>query len=132
MGRAHIASRIACGRRFRRPHPFEARRGFEASSSPASPRWRTLVHVALLAVPQPYDFDVSLDRFKFWGVDRANVWHDGGLHRVVDGREVRITPAEGGGRVEPFDDKGEPVVRKLLGLELELPRFHAFAQGDPV
>jgi hypothetical protein len=31
---------------------------------------------------------LSLDRFTFWGVDRANVWHDGGLHRVVDGREV--------------------------------------------
>lgn len=88
--------------------------------------------MGLLAVPQPYDFERSLDRFTFWGVDRANVWHDGGLHRVVDGREVRITPAEGGVRVEPFDEKIEPVVRKLLGLELDLPPFRAFAQGDPV
>jgi DNA-3-methyladenine glycosylase II len=88
--------------------------------------------VGLLAVPQPYDFERSLDRFTFWGVDRANVWHDGGLHRVVGGREVRITPAEGGVRVEPFDEKIEPVVSKLLGLELDLPPFHAFAQGDPV
>ena len=91
----------------------------------------TLV-VGLVAVPQPYDFERSLDRFTSWGVDRANVWHDGGLHRVVDGREVRVTPAEGGVRVEPFDEKVEPVVRKLLGLELDLPPFHAFAQGDPV
>ena len=88
--------------------------------------------MALLQVPQPYDFDRSLDRFTFWGVDRANVWHDGGLHRVVDGREVRITPSKGGVDVEPLDDVIEPVVRKLLGLELELPPFHAFAQGDPV
>ena len=88
--------------------------------------------MALIPVPQPYDFERSLDRFTFWGVDRANVWHDGGLHRVVDGREVRITPAEGGVRVEPLDEKVEPVVRKLLGLELDLPPFHAFAQGDPV
>jgi DNA-3-methyladenine glycosylase II len=88
--------------------------------------------VGLLEVPQPYDFERSLDRFTFWGVDRANVWHDGGLHRVVDGREVRITPAESGVRVEPLDAEIEPVVRKLLGLELDLPPFHAFAQDDPV
>ena len=60
--------------------------------------------MGFLAVPQPYDFERSLDRFTFWGVDRANVWHDSGLHRVVDGREVRITRAEGGVNVEPLDD----------------------------
>jgi DNA-3-methyladenine glycosylase II len=88
--------------------------------------------VGHLAVPQPYDFERSLDRFTFWGVDRANVWHEGGLHRVVDGREVRITADEGGVDVEPFDAAIEPVVRKLLGLELQLPRFFEFAQRDPV
>jgi DNA-3-methyladenine glycosylase II len=88
--------------------------------------------VGLLAVPQPYDFERSLDRFTFWGVDRANVWHEGGLHRVVDGREVRIVPANGGVQVEPLDDSIEPVVRKLLGLELDLDSFYGFAQRDPV
>ena len=88
--------------------------------------------MGLVAVPQPYDFERSLDRFTFWGVDRANVWHDGGLHRVVDGREVRITPDEGGVCVEPLGDKIEPVVRKLLGLDFDLPPYHAFAQGDRV
>jgi DNA-3-methyladenine glycosylase II len=65
-------------------------------------------------------------------VDRANVWHDGGLHRVVDGREVRISAAEQGVDVHPLDDRVEPVVRKLLGLELDLPPFHAFARNDAV
>jgi DNA-3-methyladenine glycosylase II len=88
--------------------------------------------VGHLAVPQPYDFERSLDRFTFWGVDRANVWHDGALHRVVDGREVRIAPANGGVHVEPLDVATEPVVRKLLGLELELDPFYAFAQSDSV
>jgi DNA-3-methyladenine glycosylase II len=88
--------------------------------------------VGLLEVPQPYDFERSLDRFTFWGVDRANVWRDGGLYRVVEGREVRITPDEGGVQVEPLDAEIERVVRKLLGLELDLPPFHAFAKGDPV
>jgi len=88
--------------------------------------------VGLVRVPQPYDFPRSLDRFTFWGIDRANVFHDGGLHRVVAGREVRITPANGGVHVEPFDDAVEAVVRKLLGLELDLQPFYAFAQNDPV
>ena len=85
-----------------------------------------------LAVPQPYDFERSLDRFTFWGVDRANVWYEGGLHRVVDGREVRITPDEGGVDVEPFDEAIEPIVRKLLGVEFDLPPFFEFANRDPV
>jgi 3-methyladenine DNA glycosylase/8-oxoguanine DNA glycosylase len=88
--------------------------------------------VGLIAVPQPYDFERSLDRFTFWGVDRANVWHDGALHRVVGGREVRIAPADGGVQVEPLDATIEPVVRKLLGLELDLTSFHVFAQGEPI
>jgi DNA-3-methyladenine glycosylase II len=88
--------------------------------------------VGLLPVPQPYDFERSLDRFTFWGVDRANVFHDGGLHRVIAGREVRISRANGGVQVQPLDDVVEPVVRKLLGLELDLDSFVAFAQGDPV
>jgi DNA-3-methyladenine glycosylase II len=88
--------------------------------------------VGLLAVPQPYDFERSLDRFTFWGLDRANVWHDGGLHRVVAGREVRITSAPGGAGVEPLDAVIEPVVRKLLGLDFDLTAFHAFAQGEEV
>jgi DNA-3-methyladenine glycosylase II len=88
--------------------------------------------VGLIEVPQPYDFERSLDRFTFWGVDRANVWYEGGLHRVVAGQEVRITPADGGVQVEPLDAAIEPVVRKLLGLEFDLISFHRFAQGDPI
>ena len=37
------------------------------------------------------------------GVDLANLWHEGGLHRVVGGREVRIEAAPGGVDVEPLD-----------------------------
>jgi DNA-3-methyladenine glycosylase II len=88
--------------------------------------------VGELRVPEPYDFERSLDRFTFWGVDRANVWHDGGLHRVIEGREVRIAPKNGGVHVEPFDQVIEPAVRRLLGLEFDLDSFYAFAQGEPV
>ena len=57
----------------------------------------------LVALPQPYDFDLSTARFHVYGRDRANLWHDGGLHRVIGGREVRIEAAQGGVDVTPHD-----------------------------
>src|SRR5439155_892404 len=57
---------------------------------------------------------------------------EGGLHRVVDGREVRIEAADGGVDVEPLAPETEPVVRKLLGLEFDLDSFAACATTEPV
>ena len=84
--------------------------------------------MALLAVPGPFDFPLSTERFRAFGVDRANVWHEGGLHRVVDGREVRIEAAPGGVDVEPFDDD----VLELLGIAFDLDAFYGWAQRDDV
>jgi 3-methyladenine DNA glycosylase/8-oxoguanine DNA glycosylase len=86
----------------------------------------------LLPLPEPYDFDVSTERFRVFGVDLANLWHEGGLHRVVEGREVRIEAAPGGVDVTPLDERTRPVVEKLLGLEFDLPPFYAWAAGRPV
>jgi DNA-3-methyladenine glycosylase II len=88
--------------------------------------------VALLFVPEPYDFELSTERFRVFGPDLANLWHEGGVHRVVDGREVRIEAAPGGVEVEPLVAEVEPVVRSLLGLLFELEPFYAFAESDPV
>jgi DNA-3-methyladenine glycosylase II len=88
--------------------------------------------MALLKLPQPYDFALSTERYRAFGPDLANLWHDDGLHRVVDGREVRLEAAAGGVDVEPLDPATEPVVRKLLGFELDLDGFARFAVGDPV
>ena len=68
--------------------------------------------IALLALPQPYDFLASTERFRSYGADRANVWHDGGLHRVIAGREVRLEAAPGGVEVEPADDD---ILREAAG-----------------
>ena len=84
--------------------------------------------MALLAVPGPFDFALSTERFRVLGVDRATVWHEGGLHRVVGGREVRIEAAGGGVDVEPF----EPGVEHLLGLQFDLDGFYDWARGDDV
>jgi DNA-3-methyladenine glycosylase II len=87
--------------------------------------------VALLRIDAPFDLELTTARFRAFGVDRANVWHEGGLHRVVDGRELRIEAAGGGVEVEPLDAESERAVRHLLGLEFELEPFYAWAVGLP-
>lgn len=86
----------------------------------------------LLQLPEPYDFELSTGRYRAFGPDRANLWHDDALHRVVDGRDVRIAAAPGGVEVEPLDGDTEPVVRALLGLAFDLASFYEFARGDAV
>ena len=85
-----------------------------------------------LRLPDPYDFQLSTARYRAYGPDLANLWHEGGLHRVVGGREVRITEAPGGVDVEPLDAEIEPVVLKLLGAEFDLDEFYAFAATDSI
>src|SRR3712207_5142404 len=88
--------------------------------------------MALLRVPQPYDFAHSTERFRAFGRDEANLWHEAALYRVVGGRDVRIAAAPGGVDVGPLDAVTEPVVRKLLGCELDVDGFAAWARRDPV
>ena len=84
----------------------------------------------LLELPQPYDFELSLTRFREWGTDGATVWHEGGLHRVVAGREVRVEPAAGGVRIEPGSPEAAAEVSRLLGLPFDLQSFHAWAASQ--
>jgi DNA-3-methyladenine glycosylase II len=84
--------------------------------------------MAFLAGPGPFDFALSTERFRVFGVDRANVWHEGGLHRVVNGREVRIEAAPGGVDVEPYEEG----VLELLGAAFDLDAFYRWAKRDDV
>jgi len=88
--------------------------------------------MAHVAIAGPFDFALTTERFRAFGIDRANVWHEGGLHRVVDGRELRIEAAPGGVDVEPLDAETEPVARALVGLAFDLEGFRAWAAGDEV
>jgi len=88
--------------------------------------------MAHLAVPGPFDLALTTERFRAFGIDRANVWHEGGLHRAVGGREVRIEASPGGVDVEPLDDEIAPVVRAVLGLAFELGPFYEWAAADSV
>jgi DNA-3-methyladenine glycosylase II len=85
-----------------------------------------------LRLPEPYDFELSTERFRAFGPDLANLWHAGGVHRVVDGREFRIEPAPGGVDVAPYDDEIEPVARAIVGADFDLGPFYAWAQQDDV
>jgi len=81
-----------------------------------------------LALPEPYDFARSTERYRAFGPDLANLWHEGGVHRVFGGREVRIEAADGGVDVEPF----EPRALHYLGGPFDLDAFYTFAESDRV
>jgi 3-methyladenine DNA glycosylase/8-oxoguanine DNA glycosylase len=85
-----------------------------------------------VSLPEPFDFELSTERYRAFGPDLANLWREGGLHRVFDGREVRIEAAPGGAGFEPAAaDLVEPVGR-YLGAPFDLDAFTAFAQTEPV
>jgi DNA-3-methyladenine glycosylase II len=84
--------------------------------------------MAFLGIPQPFSFELTTERFRVFGPDLATLWHEGGLHRVVDGREVRIEAAPAGVDVEPLDAEIRPVVLTLLGADFDLD---AFRPTDP-
>src|SRR5205085_3864174 len=88
--------------------------------------------MSLLRLPEPFDFELSTERFRAFGADLANLWHEGGVHRVVAGRELRIEAAPGGVDVEPLDEETEPVARAVVGADFELDPFYEWAQGDEV
>jgi DNA-3-methyladenine glycosylase II len=84
----------------------------------------------LARLPQPYDFELSTARFDVYGRDRASLWRDGGIHRVFDGREVRIEAAPGGVDLSPHDEAIEAEVLRFLGLPFDLDGFYAWAKED--
>jgi len=88
--------------------------------------------LTLLRLPEPYDFELSTERFRAFGPDLANLWHEGGVHRVVGSRELRIEAAPGGVDVEPLDEESEPVAGAVVGADFELDPFCEWAQGDEV
>jgi DNA-3-methyladenine glycosylase II len=88
--------------------------------------------VAPLPIAQPYDFELSTERYRAFGPDLANLWHEGGLHRVIAGHDVRIEAAPGGVDVEPLDAETEGPVLTLLGSGFDLEAFEEFAQSEGV
>jgi DNA-3-methyladenine glycosylase II len=86
----------------------------------------------IVPLPELYSFDLSLERYRTFGPDPAALWHEGGLHRVFDGVEVRIEAAPGGVRIEPGSSELAAAVLRFLGAGFDLDAFGAFAAGEPV
>jgi len=85
-----------------------------------------------VSLPEPYNFELSTERYRAFGPDLANLWQEGSLHRAFDGREVRIQPAPGGVRIQPGYSQLVDRVRRYLGEPFDLDGFAAFAATDPV
>ena len=85
-----------------------------------------------LELPEPYSFELSTERYRRFGPDPAALWHEGGIHRVLSGREIRIEAAPGGVRVTPGEADVMPEVKRFLGAFFDLKAFYEFAVGDAV
>jgi DNA-3-methyladenine glycosylase II len=85
-----------------------------------------------VSLPEPFDFWLTTERFRAWGADLANLWHEGGVHRVFDGVEVRIEPADGGVEIAPATPALAAQVSRYLGAPFDLESFAAFAASDSV
>ena len=99
--------------------------------SPLSPS-TTSTRSLRVSLPEPFDFWLTTERFRAWGADLANLWHEGGVHRVFDGVEVRIEPAKRGVEVAPGSPSIAAQVRRYLGAPFDLESFAAFAGSDSV
>jgi DNA-3-methyladenine glycosylase II len=89
------------------------------------------VRLVRLRIPEPYDFELSTRRFRDFGSDGATVLHEGGLHRVVAGHEVRVTSTNGGVAIAPWSDEAAEAIGRLLGLPFDLDAFRAWSANEP-
>ena len=85
-----------------------------------------------VAIPEPFSFDLSVERHRTFGPDPVNLVEGGALYRFLDGREIRIAPASGGVEISPADPDLAGPVRRFLGASFDLVEFAAFAATDPV
>jgi DNA-3-methyladenine glycosylase II len=85
-----------------------------------------------VSLPEPFDFELSTERYRAFGLDLANLWHERGLQRVIGDREVRIEGAPGGVLIRPGDSDLVEPVRRYLGEPFDLDAFTAFAATESV
>src|SRR5262245_18146135 len=95
----------------------------------------------------PLAFDLTLQRYRLWGIDPANVYTNGAFHRVARAGAAavpfRLTASGSAGRpgvTASFQGPDTPErrqavraeTRRLLGLDADLDGFYARVAGDPV
>jgi 3-methyladenine DNA glycosylase/8-oxoguanine DNA glycosylase len=86
----------------------------------------------LVRIPEPFSFELTTERYRAFGPDLANLWDDGHLYRVFDGRELSFEPAAGGVLAAPAADGVVGDVQRYFGAPFDLDDFARFATRDPV
>lgn len=101
---------------------------------------------AVLPVDGPLDAGATLARYRIWGEDPANRVGDNRFQRVLrlDGRlvpyevrwsggadEARLTVDVPGERAAAVRDAVLNEVRRIFGLDFDLPGFYRMAKSDP-
>ncbi len=103
--------------------------------------------VLTLRPDPPLDFDLTLQRYRLWGIDPANVYEDGAFYRVARAGATRVPfkllasgPADRPTVRVSFEAPDTPErraavrgeARRLLGLDADLRGFYVRAADDPV
>lgn len=102
---------------------------------------------ACFVAPAPLDVSGTLARFRLWGEDPANHLADGVFRRAIkaggewhgyelrwagDPDDARLTVSVPGARSARVVDAAVSEVRRICGLDLDLPDFYRAAKADPV
>ena len=87
-----------------------------------------------VSLPEPFDFGLSTERFRAFGADLANLWHDGGAPPRLR-RDARCGSRQrpGGVLIEPGDSTLAGRRRGATSARpFDLDAFNAFAATEPV
>ena len=76
-----------------------------------------------VAIPEPFDFERTLERIAVLGPDRVNALDDGGLVRAISGAAVAARPVEGGVSIDSESDEAACVFRHAFGAHLDVAGF---------
>lgn len=85
-----------------------------------------------VAIPEPFDFALTVERIGALGQDHVNVLEDGGLRRVVAGRVVTARPDGDGCVVEPGSTEAADVFAHVFGARFDLAGFVQRVADHPV
>ena len=93
---------------------------------------RDAATMSLLRFPEPYDFELSTERFRASAPTSRTCWSTVRCIARSAGGRCASPPRPAGVDVEPLDDETRPVVLRLLGAPFELEPFYAWAADDAV
>ena len=77
----------------------------------------------LVSIPEPFDFELTVERIKALGADRVNVLENGALVRAISGGPVAARPANYGVTVEPGGEEASALFEHVFGSHFDVAGF---------